>query len=749
MSSVGVNPVSAGFKPCADCTCSRGLLYRQRQRSVLFRQLSRRHSGFYKPSSEEELGHGRSNSVTSSDNHSISESIISECETRNVNTSQRLLALRQEMAKEDICCYIVPSEDEHNSEYVSFADQRRAFISGFTGSAGVAVITRDLLNFNLDSPEGKSMLSTDGRYFMQAAQELDFNWTLNRQNVDKKLWQEWCIDECIDMWKSLGADPKKICKIGVDPKLFPNYKKLEFEKMIAKYGAQDNVKLVPIEQNLIDTIWGKFEQEPVRVLKEVYLLEDTYSGESFESKRKNLITKLDEHCSSNSSKGKIGNHFFVISALDEICWLLNLRGSDIEYNPVFFSYVIINGEKTTLFVDNVLGEGVEKYLRDNNVQVEPYKNFWSYLEFGFELDQNKNTMDHLPSGFYVPLNCSWAVVNQLSKQLASLSSVVSSKSDKKSRPSLSYAITPISSPLSELKSIKNVTEQHNANRAQVQDATAIIQYFAWLENELVKKGSLIDEQKGAHKLLKIRQTLPNFKGLSFETISSTGGNSSIIHYSPPVENSSMIDPSKMYLCDSGAQFLEGTTDITRTVHFTKPTKEEIANYTLVLKGNLALERLKFPCNSTNGYQLDVLARQFLWQYGLDYGHGTGHGVGSFLNVHEGPIGIGNTNRALLDHVLQEGQIITNEPGYYKDGEYGIRIENDLLVVKSPEVPGFLQFENLTLVPYCKKLINPKLLTSEEKNQINKYHSKIWTILCQYIQPQSITFKWLKRECSSL
>lgn len=695
---------SRQFRPCADCTCSPGLLSRQGKRSSLF---LRRMENTRRRSSRDFAAvtggaSGSQESVYSSD---------SLCQSaREVNTTERLLALRCKMVEYELCCYIIPSEDEHQSEYVSSADQRRAFISGFNGSAGIACVTRDLLNFNTSQPEGRSILSTDGRYFNQATQELDYNWTLVRQGEDHFTWQDWCVREAAEMSRGLGGKP---AKIGVDPRLVSHELVVGFNRVIAqKAGQGADVQLIPVEPNLIDAVWPQFERPPKKELESVVALPENYSGEVFKSKR----SRLQRHLVKTYGSGRP----LAIVALDEICWFLNLRGSDIAYNPVFFAYVIADDESVTLFTDNPLSAEVQHYCAENELQVEPYDQFWNRLsEKSSQLNEGQK--------FLVPNNASWQLVRHVHGNYQG-----------------------VHSPVDIMKSVKNETEVNNARLVQVKDGVSLAQYFAWLEDQLVHRGSLIDEYRAAQKLAEIRRTQKNYKGDSFETISSTGANAAVIHYSPPSENSSMINPDKVYLCDSGAQYLEGTTDITRTVHHGTPSQEQKDRYTLVLKGHLAMERLVFP-EGTTGFHIDSIAREPLWSHGLDYRHGTGHGIGSFLNVHEGPVGIG-LRPALLQHPLQPGNIISNEPGYYKDGEYGLRIESDMLVTHAGLKFGekrFLQFENLTLVPYCRKLINIKLLTAQERQQVNEYHARVWSSIVPFIQPQSISYKWLKRETSEL
>lgn len=354
----------------------------------------------------------------------------------------------------------------------------------------------------------------------------------------------------------------------------------------------------------------------------------------------------------------------------------------------------------------------------DGIQVQRYQRFWLHLQKMANSSKEKINVTEA---------CSWAVIRHLNSNY-----------------------NTIESPVAYLKSIKNAYEVSNAKLAQNKDAFALIQYFAWLETEVGVKERLIDEYKGAMELEKIRNTLTHYKGPSFASISSSGSNGSIIHYHPVKDECRMIDPNKSYLIDAGAQFLEGTTDITRTLVLKdniENIKELRKNYTLVLKGNLSLERMVFPKNTISGDKLDIIARQYLWANGLDYKHGTGHGIGSYLNVHEGPIGIGSVK--VNDIKLAENMIISNEPGYYKDGEYGIRIENDILVIQHPELENSLTFENITLVPYCRKLIDVSLLNKEEIDQINKYHQKVWDSLSTKTNPLSITYKYLKRETSPL
>lgn len=311
-------------------------------------------------------------------------------------------------------------------------------------------------------------------------------------------------------------------------------------------------------------------------------------------------------------------------------------------------------------------------------------------------------------------------------------------------------VDEVRSPISDAKAVKNEVELRGMRDCHVRDGAALSEYFAWLEDEVLK-GTKIDEVQGADKLEHFRSLKDKFVGLSFDTISSTGENAAVIHYSPERGNCATIDPTKVYLCDSGAQFLDGTTDTTRTLHFGEPTAMEKEAYTLVLKGNIALELAKFP-KGTSGFALDTLARQYLWKYGLDYRHGTGHGVGSYLNVHEGPMGIG-TRIQYSEIALAAGNVISNEPGYYEDGNFGIRIENVIVVGEAKTEHRFgdkeyLGFEHVTMVPMCQKLIDRSLLTDEETTWLNAYHQEVAEKTMPFFTDER-TRKWVERETAPI
>lgn len=313
-------------------------------------------------------------------------------------------------------------------------------------------------------------------------------------------------------------------------------------------------------------------------------------------------------------------------------------------------------------------------------------------------------------------------------------------------------VDEVRSPVGDKKAVKNKTELEGMRACHVRDGASLTEFFAWLEEQLVEKGATLNEVQAADKLEEIRSKKENFVGLSFDTISSTGANAAVIHYKPEPDSCSVVDPKAVYLCDSGAQYLDGTTDTTRTLHFGTPTDMEKTAYTLVLKGVISLDTSVFP-KGTSGFALDTLARQHLWAEGLDYRHGTGHGVGSYLNVHEGPIGIG-TRVQYSEVPLAAGNVISDEPGYYEDGNFGIRIEN-IIMCKEVETKHrfgdkpYFGFEHVTMTPYCRKLIDVGLLTEEEKQWVDGYHQEILAKTRSYFEGDQRTMRWLEKETAPL
>ncbi|KAL8692279.1 MAG: hypothetical protein Q9218_002672 [Villophora microphyllina] len=590
---------------------------------------------------------------------SVTKSQAIDMET--INTTERLRVLRKLMQENKVDIYIVQSEDSHQSEYIAPCDARREFISGFSGSAGTAVITNE-----------KAALATDGRYFNQASKQLDNNWQLLKQGLEDALSVSRTAEQ------SEGTH-----FVGVDPRLItaPEARKLA-EKIKKKGGAS----LVGIKENLVDLVWG--DERPSRPNEKVSVLDIKYAGKKFQEKVEDLRKELDKKKA-------------------------------------------VTPTTTTLYIDaSKLSKDLIPHLGDS-VQIRPYEAIFEDAKaFGGSLEMEAPA-EGKPSTpkrkFWISTKASWALSLNLGGE---------------------EKVEEVRSPVGDAKAIKNMTELEGMRVCHIRDGASLSEYFAWLEEELLVKGTKLDEVQGADKLEEIRSKKERFIGLSFDTISSTGPNAAVVHYKPERGNCSVIDPKAIYLCDSGAQYLDGTTDTTRTIHFGEPTEIERKAYTLVLKGVIAIDRAIFP-KGTSGFAIDTLARQFLWREGLDYRHGTGHGVGSYLNVHEGPIGIG-TRIAYSEVPLSVGNVLSDEPGYYEDGNFGIRIENMIMAKEAKTNHHFgdkpwLGFEHVTMVPMCQKLIDGKMLTVEERTWLNDYHQEVYDKTKGFFEGDERTLRWLERE----
>lgn len=400
--------------------------------------------------------------------------------------------------------------------------------------------------------------------------------------------------------------------------------------------------------------------------------------------------------------------------------LFNLRGSDISCNPCFFSYALVSTDRACLFLnhENLTHDAKERLSLDK-VDIYPYEAIFDHLQ------ALRSPLEAAEAKMLISASCNAALVKRIGA-----GNVVSK-----------------SSPIEQEKAIKNAVEIEGLRQCHIRDAAALVRYFAWLEEQL-NMGATVDEVDGADKLEAFRSEGENFKGLSFDTISGSGPNGAIIHYKPERPSASRITKDALYLCDSGAQYLDGTTDVTRTVHFGSPTREEKEAFTRVLLGHIALDRAVFPAGTT-GFMLDCLARHSLWEAGLDYRHGTGHGVGHFLNVHEGPQSISFHIRS-HETALRPGMTVTNEPGFYADGKFGIRIEN-VLVVKEADTPNrfggvaFHAFENLTMAPIQTKLMDLSLMTEKDIAWVNQHHSTVWDRVFPLLNNDPRALQYLRRE----
>uniref|UniRef100_A0A3P8R831 Xaa-Pro aminopeptidase 1 n=2 Tax=Astatotilapia calliptera TaxID=8154 RepID=A0A3P8R831_ASTCA len=580
-------------------------------------------------------------------------------------TGELLRQLRQAMKNckyfsEPIQAYIIPSGDAHQSEYIAPCDCRREFISGFDGSAGTAIVT-----------EQHAAMWTDGRYFLQANQQMDNNWTLMKMGLKETPSQEdWLI----------SVLPEN-SKVGVDPWIIAADQWKNMFKALSSAGHS----LVAVQDNLIDAVWPDRPERPSTQLRSLGL---DFTGISWQDKITTLRAKMSER--------KIT--WFVATALDEIAWLFNLRGADIEYNPVFFAYTIVGMNTIRFFVD--LKRLSDPAMREHLQLDSPSKPELSIQTFPYE-------------SVYTELQAICAALGPKDKVWIC---------DK-----ASCALTQVI--------------------PKIKDAVALCELFAWLEKE-IPNGN-VTEISAADKAEELRSQQKDFVGLSFPTISSVGPHGAIIHYRPLPETNRTLTVNEVYLIDSGAQYVDGTTDVTRTMHFGTPSAFEKECFTYVLKGHIAVSAAIFP-NGTKGHLLDSFARAALWESGLDYLHGTGHGVGCFLNVHEGPCGI--SYKTFADEPLEAGMIVSDEPGYYEDGSFGIRLENVVLVV--PAKPkynyrnrGSLTFEPLTLVPIQVKMMNTELLTQKERDWVNEYHRKCREVVGAELERQGRqeALEWLIRE----
>lgn len=562
------------------------------------------------------------------------------------------------------------------SEYIAARDERIKFISGFSGSAGICLITHEI-----------AFMWTDGRYWLQAEKELEEGWELKkmRQGNDP-LWFEWS-----------KTNLKEGDAIGFDPNLIPQSTVEQRQKFL----DSAKIKLREVDTNLVDQVWGS--EQPEWSVACVSIHPEEFTGRSVSQNMKEVMEKAEEK----------KENAVLIPTLDQIAWITNLRGQDIDYNPLFYSYAVVYKKEDAyairLYVDEVKTKNVTEYLKDNNIEIAPYKQVFEDLSTG-DFKDMKIVLD--------ANDCNYKVYSSINKD-----NVINAED-----------------LIGEIKFVKNDTQIKGYRNCQIRDGAALAKFFAWMESELLEKGSKITEYEGCIELEKCRADQDLFMGLSFGTILSSGANGAIIHYHPTKENSADLNPSEMILCDSGGHYLDGTTDTTRTLHFTEPTAFQKEMYTRVLLGNLNLERVRIPNAGRHTQRdIDVLARAPLWEVGLDYNHGTGHGVGHFLNVHEGPYG----------KTWREGMTYTDEPGFYKDGEFGIRIENLLILQKDPELEGYLRFENVTKFPYCRKLIDTSFLAPKDIEYINAYHAKVREQLSPLLQNEELALKFLERETEPL
>lgn len=588
----------------------------------------------------------------------------------------RLSALREQLRADRLDGFVVPLTDEHMSEYVGSYAQRLAWLTGFQGSAGAAVVL----------PE-QAAIFTDGRYTLQV-----------RDQVDGRHWSFQSVPETsIAEW--LKANAGEGARIGYDPWLHTNDWVAKAREALAEKGAE----LVAVGRNPVDAIWA---EQPGPSTARLLVHPERYAGRSSAAKRQEMADWLREQ------KAEVA----VLSALDSIAWTFNVRGADVDHTPVALSFALVHDDGTAdLFVSSEkLGDDVRQHL-GNGVRVHERDAFEPHLR--------------AMSGKTVIADPERAVA-AIFEALESAGARIVQKRD----------------PAVLAKAIKNEAEISGHRAAQVRDGAAMVRFLHWLSIEAPKGG--LDEIGAAAKLEQFRRNGSDLRDLSFDSISGAGPNGAIVHYRVTEETNRPLELNSLYLIDSGAQYPDGTTDITRTVAIGEPTAEMRDRFTRVLKGHIAIAAAVFP-DGTRGSQLDSFARQYLWQAGLDYAHGTGHGVGSFLAVHEGPqrIGAANYPGSGWDEPLRAGMFLSNEPGYYKTGAYGIRIENLVLVgerrIEGAEKP-MLGFETLTFAPIDRSLIESEMLSPAERDWLNGYHAKVLEVIGPQVEGDVLA--WLREQC---
>ena len=590
-----------------------------------------------------------------------------------MTVTQRIEALREVMKREHLAAFIFPSTDPHQGEYVPDHWKGREFISGFNGSAGTAVVTLT-----------SAALWTDSRYFIAAEEQLKgTEYQLMKLKMPgTPTIAEWIGKEC-------GAGAEVAVDGMVNSTCF-------VKELIADLRQQGGITLRTNLDPFVQ-IWTNRPAIPENPV-EIYPMK--YAGESCSDK----ITRIRKALREKHADG------MLMSALDDIAWTLNLRGTDVHCNPVFVSYLLISSKDVTLYINKVkLTPEVEAYLEAEGIVVAPYedvtKGLKDYFEYNILLDPNE---------------VNYTLYKQVSRE-----------------------IIEAESPVKQMKTVKNSTEIKGFRSAMLKDGIAMVKFLKWLKPAVEAGGQT--EISVDQKLTSLRAEQPDFRDISFDTIAGYQNHGAIVHYEATPETDIPLKPEGFLLLDSGAQYLDGTTDITRTIALGPLTEEQKKVYTLVLKGHIQIELCKFPSGSS-GTQIDILAREAMWREGLNYLHGTGHGVGTYLNVHEGPH---QFRMEWKPAPLVAGMIITDEPGVYLEGKFGVRIENTLLITPyiETEFGKFLQFESLTLCPIDKSPIVKEMLLQEEIDWLNQYHQKVFEILSPHLNEEETA--WLREACAAI
>ncbi|ENQ8056920.1 aminopeptidase P family protein [Vibrio parahaemolyticus] len=584
------------------------------------------------------------------------------------DTLSRVNAIREWLAQHNIDALLIPHEDEYLGEYVPAHNERLHWLTGFTGSAGAAVITQD-----------KAAIFVDGRYTVQVTKQVP-NELFEYRHLIEEPALDW-IQDNLTANASVAIDPRMHSSAWLD---------------MAQAKLAGKLELNILSSNPIDELW---HDRPAPVVSDVRLMPTEAVGQSSESKRKEIAQLV----------AKAGADSAVITALDSICWLLNVRGLDVSRLPVLLSHAILHADSS-----------VEYFLDPARLPAE----FAAHVGTGVTV--------HHPEALQSRLEA-------MSGKKVLLDPAISNAWFKLVLQNAGASVIAAADPCLMPKAAKNEVEIAGMKACHIRDGVAMSKFLCWLDTE-VAAGNLHDEATLADRLEAFRKEDPTLMDLSFDTISAAGGNAAMCHYN----HENQPEPGKLalntlYLVDSGGQYLDGTTDITRTIAIGQPSAEMIKQFTLALKGHIGVARARFP-KGTRGYQIDTLARQHLWAEGYDYDHGTGHGVGHFLSVHEGPASI---SKKQIDVPLTEGMVLSNEPGYYRADAFGIRIENLELVVETPTNGDFpvLSFESLTRCPIDKRNINVDMLTRPELAWLNDYHQKVWEQISPLVEGE--VKEWLR------
>ena len=589
---------------------------------------------------------------------------------------ERLAALKAAMKEADIDCYIIPTSDYHNSEYVSEYFMVRKYFSGFTGSAGTLVVLKD-----------KAALFTDGRYFIQAAKQLQgSDITLMKMGEPKVPTLEEYVRQELKEGENIGFDGRVITAGDG----------LAFEKTAVEKGGK-----VIFHLDLAEKIW---KDRPALLFTPVFVLKEEYSGESCDDKLKRLREKMKEE----------GAAVHLLTTLDDIAWLFNLRAKDVESCPVLLSYAVITMDEAILFAgERAFDETVRKYLAEHHITLKPYDDFYTYVADLVKTGPKEKL-----------LVCENRINYRLKKELGDA------------------VIVDRANPTTLMKAVKNSTEQENLRKVHLMDGVAVTKFMYWLKTNVGKVP--MTEVSASDYLESLRGSNPTYIEPSFATICAYGANGAIIHYTATPESYSEIQAKGMLMVDSGGHYYEGSTDITRTFVLGEITEEMRQHFTLVARAMLRLKSTKF-LYGCKGVNLDLAAREVFWEKGLDYKHGTGHGVGYLLNVHEGPNSFrykvlpGSDN----DWIFEEGMVTTDEPCIYIEGSHGVRIENELLCRKGEnnEYGQFMEFEDLTYVPIDLDGLDVSAMENSEIQVLNRYHRTVYEKLAPFFDGEEL--EWLK------